>query len=331
MKRTLPFLIYLLVLALPLQSQDIHFSHFFAAPLNLNPALTGYFEGDYRIGGNVKNQWESISIPYRTFSVYGDYKIIKNINSLLSTGLVFINDASGTGDLNVRKITGSVAYQISFNFPVSVSAGIGIGYVNKNIDFNNFYFDEQWTSSGFNENIPSTELSGIQDLDYIDIHTGLLIDYTFLNDYTIFAGFNLSHAFTPEESFYGSDNQIGKRPVLHGGGKFQINEDMVVEPAFIYMKQKRAHELIAGANAGINLRTVVPTIIWGGLYVRTSGDAIPAVGIEYNSIKALISYDINFSTLKPASRLRGGLEFSLQYIGSIKRIPAMIIVPCIRY
>jgi hypothetical protein len=37
-----------------LVAQDIHFTQFFTNPLALNPAQTGYFNGNYRVGGQCQ-------------------------------------------------------------------------------------------------------------------------------------------------------------------------------------------------------------------------------------------------------------------------------------
>ena len=56
----------------PSFAQDIHFSQFNNSPLNLNPAQTGLFNGDWRFVGNLRNQWSSVPVPYRTFSLSTD-------------------------------------------------------------------------------------------------------------------------------------------------------------------------------------------------------------------------------------------------------------------
>ncbi len=43
-------------------AQDIHFSMFDMAPLELNPAYTGFYEGTFRIGGIYRTQWQGLSI-----------------------------------------------------------------------------------------------------------------------------------------------------------------------------------------------------------------------------------------------------------------------------
>ena len=331
MKRIIPFLICLLLVSAAI-GQDIHFSHFFAAPLNLNPALTGHFDGKYRVGGNYKNQWQSVTEPYRTFSGYGDYKLSRKSNrNQFSAGLLLIHDESGDGDLTVNKAFGSLAYQKSFHFPIRINAGIGVGYVQKSLDFSKLFFDNQWTNAGFNENILSGEAVGEEKLNYLDVQAGVVIDYIFPDDHLVYVGLNYAHAFTPKESFYNNANELGDRPVLHGGGRFLLDDGLVIEPSFIFMDQNKAREFIGGANAGLDLKKQIPTMLWAGFYIRGSGDAIPVAGIQYNNIKALVSYDINFSTLKPASENRGGIEFSIQYIGDIIKEPGIIVVPCIRY
>src|SRR3546814_4214408 len=47
-------------------AQDPHLSQYYSSPLFLNPALTGMFNGEFRISGNQKTQWGSITNPYST-------------------------------------------------------------------------------------------------------------------------------------------------------------------------------------------------------------------------------------------------------------------------
>ena len=82
-------------------AQDIHFSQFTNAPLQLNPALTGFTECKLRIGINYRNQWNSISTPYITQSAYIDGKIRQRLakQDWFGIGGLFINDKAGEGSL----------------------------------------------------------------------------------------------------------------------------------------------------------------------------------------------------------------------------------------
>src|SRR3546814_14835028 len=46
-------------------AQDPHLSQYYSSPLFLNQALTGMFNGDFRLSGNQKTQWGSIPTPSR--------------------------------------------------------------------------------------------------------------------------------------------------------------------------------------------------------------------------------------------------------------------------
>ena len=65
--RTYGVLAMLVLLAVAAVGQDIHFSQFARSPMNLNPGMSGRFEGDWRLVANSRQQWRSVSNPYRTF------------------------------------------------------------------------------------------------------------------------------------------------------------------------------------------------------------------------------------------------------------------------
>ncbi len=79
-------------------SQDPVFSQFYAAPLQLNPALTGLVPAPV-ISLNYRNQWPNIPNAFSTYSVsFSQY--IPNINS--GVGLMIEADIAGGGILVVK-------------------------------------------------------------------------------------------------------------------------------------------------------------------------------------------------------------------------------------
>ena len=68
------FLLFFILLAVAPKAQDLHFSQFYEAPLLRNPALAGLFEGDVRAQLVYRNQWGSVTTPYQTGSLNGEYK-----------------------------------------------------------------------------------------------------------------------------------------------------------------------------------------------------------------------------------------------------------------
>ena len=70
--------IFLIIFSNKIYSQDIHFSQFNYAPLLLNPALAGGFNGDMRADVNYKSQWQSMApTPYKTVAASVDIRAMQ--------------------------------------------------------------------------------------------------------------------------------------------------------------------------------------------------------------------------------------------------------------
>ena len=66
-------------------AQDPNFSQFFVSPLTLNPALTGKFNGNFRVAGNYRDQWPEISKAFITSTISFDLPILTGKISELDT------------------------------------------------------------------------------------------------------------------------------------------------------------------------------------------------------------------------------------------------------
>src|SRR5438309_1911526 len=84
-------------------AQDIHFSQFNRSSLNLNPANTGFFDGDFRFSGIHRNQWKSVTVPYKTYS--GSFDMTTPYpnaeNNLIGAGIVFNSDKAGDSEFGI--------------------------------------------------------------------------------------------------------------------------------------------------------------------------------------------------------------------------------------
>ena len=82
----------LLSFSLIAHTQDIHFSQFYAAPVSLNPAMTGLMNGNYRGTAIYRDQWRSVSTPYVTIGGAFDINLFKGTwkNDYIGLGLNFI-------------------------------------------------------------------------------------------------------------------------------------------------------------------------------------------------------------------------------------------------
>ncbi|MCB9047123.1 MAG: type IX secretion system membrane protein PorP/SprF [Chitinophagales bacterium] len=58
------------------QAQDVHFTQFNAAPLILNPAFTGNFDGKMRASAIYRDQWRSVTVPFKTIAISVDAPMV---------------------------------------------------------------------------------------------------------------------------------------------------------------------------------------------------------------------------------------------------------------
>jgi hypothetical protein len=73
--------------------------------------------------------------------------------------------------------------------------------------------------------------------------------------------------------------------------------------------------LIGGAYMmNMNPGQPYPTNLYLGSWIRFGDAIIPYVGLEFGEFHIGATYDVNVSSLKPASNMRGGAEISLIYI-----------------
>jgi hypothetical protein len=71
-----------------------------------------------------------------------------------------------------------------------------------------------------------------------------------------------------------------------------------------------------------------PTSVYIGSWYRFNDAIIPYVGLEFNDFRIGASYDVNTSSLKPASQARGGMEISIIYT---RRPPDSRGMPCPKF
>lgn len=94
-------------------AQDPNFSQFFVSPLTLNPALTGKFNGTFRVAGNYRDQWPAISNAFITSTASFDAPIMRNRISELDTwgvGVMAMTDRTANGILTTNSISLTTAY-----------------------------------------------------------------------------------------------------------------------------------------------------------------------------------------------------------------------------
>lgn len=316
--------------------QDIHFSMFYASPLNLNPALTGVYDGTYRVAGIYRNQWRSISTAFNTYSGSFDIKLLqtKLKNDVFAVGGMFTGDKSGDGKLTMNSGMVSAAFHkgLDKNHRHFLGLGIQLGYTQKSLKYQQLAFPSQFSNGDFDLSIANGENISKPNIGYFDMQAGILHQSTIKDIVGITTGFTVYHLTAPSESFYGTKStKLAMRYTVQHGYRINAAKNFFITPNFIFQYQNKAQEINFGTafeyhmNAGKS-----PLVASLGGWYRVKDAAIITAGIEYYRVKALFAYDINASTLKPATNGRGGFEIALIYTGFLKSksVSYPILVPC---
>ena len=126
-------------------SQDPSFSQFFSSPLNINPALTGNINADWRAISNFRDQWIGPASPYATGTISFDRKILQNKipnvndeNNILGVGAMIMYDKAMLGTVNSTYASLNLSYNIKLSEEPGVhrlAAGFGASYGRRWVDF----------------------------------------------------------------------------------------------------------------------------------------------------------------------------------------------------
>ncbi|HYC27824.1 MAG TPA: type IX secretion system membrane protein PorP/SprF, partial [Chitinophagaceae bacterium] len=131
-----------------LEAQDINFSQFYELPLLRNPALAGQYRGDIRVTSAFRNQWNSVTVPFRTTALGTELKfgVSANSNDYLSLGLQLTNDVAGDSKLGKTQIMPLIAYHKSVSNDRNAYLSLGVlgGAVQQKFDPTRLKFDDQF-------------------------------------------------------------------------------------------------------------------------------------------------------------------------------------------
>jgi type IX secretion system PorP/SprF family membrane protein len=323
MKKVLLFFTIILYALTPARAQDPHFSQFFASPMTLNPAFTGLFSGDYRISGNYRNQWSSISTPFVTGTAAVDFGILKNslnYTDIWGVGVMAMYDRTGGGAITSTYLSFSTAYHKGLDPEGNHTLAVGVQatYVQKRLDPNKLIFENQIDNNGYNPAIPSGETFVNPSISYIDPNIGILYNGLVGESSNIYLGTSFYHITQPTETFMAqNNNRLTARWTAHGGGSFPVGANgNRIHTSALYMKQSTASEFTFGGAFGFDLNGDEdnPTVFYLGSWYRLKDAINPYVGMQINGFTVGLTYDANVSSLKPASNYRGGMELSIIYI-----------------
>lgn len=317
MKRLLrvSFVMLTLVLGSKSFSQvDPHYSQYYVYPSWLNPALTGVFDGDYRVAAIYRNQWSGVA-PFTTPGVAFDI----NTNKSISFGGSLLNQAAGNGGYNYLTAYGSASYSgIRFgkNESQRVIFGMQAGIMNRRFNRSKFTLGDQWNPiTGYNPGTATTDVFTRTSSTVFDAGAGVLyVDGTPGKKANFYGGLSANHLTMPEDPFSnGGKEKLPMRFTVHGGLRLIVSDNFLITPNFLLLKQGKATEKMIGGYA--QMRAGTNTDFLFGANWRVNDAIAPFVGFYHKNFVLGASYDVNMSDLGKMAGSAGSFEISLTYIG----------------
>lgn len=301
-------------------AQDIHFSQYNSVPMNLNPSLTGMFDGDYRFIGNQRNQWRSITLPY-TYHTFGGSVDARNFlgKENINAGFSIYNDKAGDSEFGTLQLNVAGAYNKTLTSDSSQQLAFGIqtGFTQRKINYDNLSFDNQYNGLYYDPGTGNGESFAKASYTYLNLNSGIAWSYIPKERFKIISGIALYNITKPKQSFFNNNEiKLDRKITFFGSGQFKINDKIDVLPSFLLMGQGTYREYLLGSSVKYILEDILGKYraIYFGTWFRTGDAGFVSAGMDYDNINVGISYDINVSNLNPASKYRGGFEISIIYI-----------------
>lgn len=309
-------------------AQDIHFSQFFETPLLRNPSLAGNFDGDYRVQGVYRDQWNSITNAYRTGSLNAEYKIMPGRGrDFMTVGLQLLYDKSGSIGLTTTHLLPALSYHksLSDEKKMFLSAGFMGGMIHKGVDMSKITTDNQFGGGGYDPSLPTGETFAIPNFTTWDASAGISFNTSFGKEemHSFYLGAAYHHLNRPKNSFYRNPTiELNPKYVFSEGVKFTMNEASYFVIQADQSIQGPYTELIGGAIYSLQIGDFPNDpqyTLHAGAFWRWKDALVPVIKIDKRSLSIGFSYDVNISPLKTVSKGRGGFELSLSYIGFLQR------------
>lgn len=328
----------LLLLACVARTQDEKFSQFYALPIQINPALTGAYEGTYRLTAVYRDQWyNNLGSSFKTFAAGGDTRFQLNIGNQkqkdhFGVGLFFVSDKVSAYQANSNRISAYFAYhkKLGERNPSYLGAGLQMGINQRNINYDNLTFGDQFNQlDAFDqatmENLPPNNI-GI-----FDISLGL--NYYFnVKKSKIYLGVAGHHLNTPNLSYFAgldninpstiTDQKLSQRYVAHVSADLPLQYKLELQPRLIYQQQGSDNSLSMGTNIEKLFQHREMGIVFG-MWLNILSDldgtrlshVTPLVGLLKGGFTFGLSYDWGLQDVGQDPFHLNTFEFSIRFSG----------------
>jgi len=335
MKKTIYSIILVALLGLRGAAQDFQFTQYFATPLLLNPALTGYIpdaEKGERGGGISPDGRLALAYRSQYYRNVPDYdgatamvdwrRCIACVNcgksrSFWAIGLLLQGDRSPFAHFSQARAGVSGAFHLGLGRNASMSVGGSAAFFNFGFDPSGLRFDEQFDGIGFNANVGRAEplLGTDKRRSQLDLNAGLNVTFP-VRGGQLTAGLAFYHLKPVAYTLSTSGNQLGL------GTGFYVTHEIQGWTSRVFWRrqsmfgqQSRQHQVLLGTMRNFKGPFAL------GMMTRINNHwrqplrfegLIPMFQLRSGPWIFLASYDVPLSSVRRVAA--GALELSAQYV-----------------
>jgi len=327
-----------------LKAQDPHFSQFYSAPVQMNPALTGVFSGEYRFVANYRTQNYAVlgNQSYKTIAASFEFRRRVGRDDYYSVGIAAHKDEVGEANFSRKKAVISASYLKNLGGGRNRSSdqfligGAQLGVGQWDYDWGNLWFSKQFqydqSSAYINYNTSSEEEANLirtsTDI-FMDFNAGLLY-YNVLDENNSFYFGGAMHHLNSPKVFFIENNPVSlnRRWLAQAGGEIGFTREVSLLPAVSVMSQGSSFLGIGGMSIRYNNHDWREIAIRAGLWGRLSNQGDSGMGLDALIVSTILeverwqfglSYDVTVSDLAEANNARGAFELSLIYVHPSKQ------------
>lgn len=315
-----PLVISAAVVMLPCMhtiGQEIHFLPFDAAPVTLNPAYTGMFDGKVRASAMYHSQWSEVTVPYITYGIMVDLPVVTFSNGdYIAAGTQVVRDRAGDGDLVNFSALGSVAYHkvlggrdsSKANHRCELALGVQAGYQNKSIDVENIYFGLFPLNFG-------------RYVHLYPVNAGLSFSQSLSERFNYTIGVSARNMNQPDDPLmkkWFSDVGLDMAITEVIGANWLITKRLAIRPAVLRQDHAGYSYILLGSDFcykvskdGAN-RTVQSVFVGG--WCRTRDILSITAGVDIKRVRIGVGFDSDVISIASSGR-SGGVEVNLKYTG----------------
>lgn len=302
--------------------QDRHFSLFYASPIELNPGATGLFPGDVQFFTNYRNQWSPITKNlYKTISASADGKVYEKNGVFAGAGVGVYNDVAGIGKLttNIYALNLSVGVEVADD--QFLALGVSPGLFQRNMDYTNFTWSNQWNGTEFNTGTLAGESVFFGNITTFDLNAGLYYYGDISEDLRVQGGLAVHHITSPSIGFVASDEKLYRKYAMNAGAVYKMRHSKIgFSPNIFAFFQGPNKEITFGNDFKYYIKESSKytgyfdeTSVSLGVYYRTQDALYTTFFFNMSGFSLGFAYDANISDLEPATGGLGGMEFLLRY------------------